>query len=150
MDKMDKLVPDQFQNEESEEFDAYARKHIEPTKRRARRTFDEDLAFLHDRLVNWVSCKGSNQDFADMDKEKRQTIMGIQKCIQWFRIELGHYLMDKVSKERSSYIPHDWRNKVQAVQDYIVEMHDKGEITLTPKDLKRHGLKVSQLTRALG
>ena len=144
------LMPEVFQNEESKRFDEYAKGFVEPSKRRIRRTFDEDLAFFHDRLTNWIGCKGSNHDFAYMDKEHRETIIGISKCLQWFRIELGQFLMTKVSKDRSSYIPHDWRGKGAAVQEYLAQLHNDGEITLTAHDLKRHGMKVAMLTRELG
>ena len=143
-------LPEVFETEEYQRFDEAARKFIEPTNRRARRSFDEDLAFFHDRMESWISCKGSNHDFAYIESDHKKTILGISKAIQWFRVTLAQYLIEQVAENKSNYIPHDYRGKMAAIKDYILELHNEGKIKLTARDLKRHGIEVSKLTRDLG
>lgn len=140
-------APKQFYTEESEEYEQSVRKFIEPTKRRARRHFDEELAFFTDRLENWLGCRGSNHDFADFSEEQRTLAKGLHRGLLWLRISYADHLMDKCVKLNASYVPHDWRPKVKAVRDYIIEIHNNGKGVLTKRAAKLHNISRKDVTR---
>ena len=140
-------APKEFQTEESKEFEKSVRKFIEPTKRRARRHFDEELAFFCDRLENWLGCRGSNHDFSDFPKEHRELAKGLHRGLLWLRVSYADLLMDKCVKENACYVPHDWRPKVKAVRDYIIEIHNNGKGVLTKRAAKLHKISRKDVTR---
>ena len=140
-------APKVFLSEESKEFEQSVRKFIEPSKRRARRHFDEELSFFCDRLENWLGCRGSNHDFSDFSKEDRETTHGILRDLLWLRVTYADLLLDKCIKDNASYVPHDWRPKVKAVRDYIIEIHNNGKNVLTERLAKFHKISRKEVTR---
>jgi len=140
-------APKEFQTAESRDFEKSVRRFIEPTKRRARRHFDEELAFFSDRLVNWLGCRGSNHDFADFSKDQRESAHGVLRGLLWLRVSYADFLLDQCIKKNASYVPHDWRPKVKAVREYLIEIHNNGESVLTKREAKLHKISKKDVSR---
>jgi|TARA_B100001971_G_C18247364_1_gene575336 hypothetical protein len=139
--------PVEFQTENSKLFEQSARKFIVPTKRRARRHFDEELAFFTDRFERWLGCKGSNFDFSDMNKEQQDIAFAVHRGLVWLRVSYADHLLKKVSNGVSSYLPHDWRPRVKAVREHLIELHNSGENILSAKTAKLHHITRKDVLR---
>ncbi len=139
-------LPDQFKEAWAVEYIDNRRKFHEPTKRRARRHFDEDLAWFCDRYEGWLGCKGSNHDAASMSSEDREIAFVLHRGLVWLRHTYTELLAAKM-KNGKGYVPHDMRGKLSAMREFLIEQHNKGEITFQASWAAENGISRSDVSR---
>ena len=147
MKKLSCELPEALKSSEFSAFTKGASQFVEPTKRRARRHFDEELCFFTDRLQGWLNCKGSNHDFIDLPKEDRQVVNVLLGGLMWLRLTYCNHLISKPTTGNRRYIPWDYRKKTNAVKDFIVERFNAGEMALSEKQARGFQVKRADVSR---
>ena len=147
MKKLSCELPEALKSSEFRAFTKSASQFVEPTKRRARRHFDEELCFFTDRFQGWLNCKGSNHDFIGLPKEDRQVVNVLLGGLMWLRLTYCNHLISKPSTGNRRYIPWDYRKKTNAVKDFIVERFNAGEMALSEKQARGFQVKRADVSR---
>ena len=139
--------PAEFTTDEALEYYNNARKFCEPSKRRSRRHFDEELCFFSDRLEKWLGCAGSNHDVSELPREDRDIAFAIHRGLIWLRDTYSQHLMTKVTEGNASYIPHDYRPKLEVMRAFLIESHNSGKITFRNSWAKKNKILRDEVSR---
>ena len=139
-------LPEEFQADWALAYYDERRKFHEPTKRRARRHFDEDVCWFTDRYEAWLGCRGSNHDAAALSDEDREVALVLHRGMVWLRHTYSS-LLAKRMKEGNSYVPHDYRGKLAAMRSFLIDKHNAGEVTFTTAWATKNGIKRHEVSR---
>ena len=146
------IAPNELTKDELIEYLSGRKKHTTPVQRRSRRHFEEELCFFEERMARWMGCGengrvGSNTDFADLfHPEDQETVMMIHHSLVWLRDEYSRRLWNREGDK--GYIPHDYRPKVEAVRNHLLDRHNNGDITITKSQSKQLGITDEFATRS--